>query len=76
MAGQGRPWIRRTDARGQVTFDVYSTSGQLIASAELGKYRNPTHLPFIIRGDNVYAVVLDEDDVQHVVRFAIQRSNR
>lgn len=73
---QGRPWIRRTNAKGEVTFDVYSTSGQLIASAELGRYRNPAYLPLVIRGNNVYAVVLDEDDVQHVVRFAIERPVR
>lgn len=73
---QGRPWIRRSDVKGAVTFDVYSTSGQLIATAELGNYRSPTYLPFVVRGDNVYAVVLDEDDVQHVVRFAIERPSR
>lgn len=70
---QGRPWIRRSDAKGAVTFDVYSPSGRLIASAELGQYRSPAHLPFVVRGDDVYAVVLDDDDVQHVVRFAIEQ---
>jgi hypothetical protein len=43
-----------------------------MASVALGKYRNPGHLPFVVRGDNVFTVVLDEDDVQHVVRFAIE----
>jgi hypothetical protein len=76
MDDQGRPWVRRSDARGRVSFDVYSAAGQLIATAELGPYRSPMHLPFVVRGGNVYAVVLDEDDVQHVVRFAIERPNR
>jgi hypothetical protein len=73
---QGRPWVRRVNGRGEITFDIFSTSGQLIASAEMGKYRSPTYLPFVVRGDNVYAVVLDEDDVQHVVRFTIERPSR
>jgi hypothetical protein len=30
-------------------------------------------MPFVVRGDVVYAVVLDEDDVQHVVRLQIVR---
>lgn len=69
---QGRPWVRRTDAKGAVAFDVFSTGGQLIATLELGARRSPTHLPFVVRGDNIYMVVLDEDDVQHVVRFTIE----
>lgn len=73
---QGRPWIRRSNAKGEVSFDIYSASGQLIATAELGKHRSPAFLPFVIRGDNVYTVVFDEDDVQHVVRFTIERPGR
>lgn len=70
---QQRLWVRRTNARGAVEFDVYSADGQLLATAELGAHRSPTYLPFLVRGDNVYMVVLDEDDVQHVARFQIQR---
>lgn len=68
---QGRPWVRRTNAQGVIEFDVYSTSGQPVATVMLGKYR--TSFPFAIRGDNVYMVVLDDDDVQHVARFQIER---
>ena len=68
---QGRPWVRRTNAQGVIEFDIYSSSGQPVATAMLGKYR--TWPPFVVRGDNVYMVVLDEDDVQHVVRFHIER---
>ncbi len=68
---QGRPWVRRTNAQGVIEFDVYSSSGQSVATVTLGKYR--TWPPFVVRADNVYLVVLDEDDVQHVVRFQIER---
>lgn len=68
---QGRPWVRRTNAQGVIEFDIYSHTGQPVATAMLGKYR--TWPPFTVRGDNVYMVVLDEDDVQHVVRFQIER---
>jgi 6-bladed beta-propeller len=68
---QGRPWIRRTNAQGVIEFDIYRSSGQPVATVMLGKYR--TSFPFVVRGDSVYMVVLDEDDVQHVVRFRIER---
>jgi streptogramin lyase len=68
---QGRPWVHRTNAQGVIEFDIYSSSGQPVATVMLGKYR--TWPPFAVRGDNVYMVVLDEDDVQHVVRFHIER---
>jgi hypothetical protein len=71
---QGRAWVRRSDAKGEVSFDVWSQAGQLIATADLGAYRSPVYLPLVVRGDNAYMVVLDEDDVQYVVRFAIERT--
>ena len=70
---QGRPWVRRTNAQGVIEFDIYTSGGQPVATVMLGKVRSPTHFPFVVRGDNVYMVVLDEDDVQHVVRFHIER---
>ena len=70
---QGRPWVRRTNAQGVIEFDVYSNVGQPVATVMLGRFRSPAHFPFVVRGDNVYMVVLDEDDVQHVVRFHIER---
>ena len=76
---QGRPWIRRATAQG-VTFDVYDRAGKPVASvefgaatAEQGAVNTPAHMPFVVRGDNVYTVVLDEDDVPHVVRYQIVR---
>jgi hypothetical protein len=70
---QGRPWVSRVDAAGRTSFDVYSTAGQLTATVDFGAWRNPANMPFVVRGDVVYAVVLDEDDVQHVVRLQIVR---
>ena len=69
---QGRAWIRRTNAQGAVAFDIYGSDGRLMATADLGPHRSPSFLPFMVRGDNVYMVVLDEDDVQHVARFQIE----
>ena len=70
---QGRPWVRRADASGKTSFDVYSAGGQLLATVDFGAYRNPPFMPFVVRGNMIYAVVLDEDDVQHVVRLEIMR---
>lgn len=70
---QGRLWVRRTNAKGAIEFDIYSPSGGIIATAELGVYNSAIWHPFVVRGDNVYAVVLDADDVQHVARFRITR---
>jgi hypothetical protein len=60
---QGRPWIRRTNAQGAITFDIYDRDGRPVASAELGVVRTPVGYPFVVR----------EDDVQHVVRYQIGR---
>jgi hypothetical protein len=70
---QGRLWVRHTNAKGAIEFDIYSANGRIIASAELGVYNSSVWQPFVVHGDNVYAVVLDEDDVQHVARFRITR---
>ena len=77
---QGRPWIRRTNAQGVVAFDVYDRSGKPVATVdlsaaitEMGEIRSPAFLPFVVRNDHVYMVVLDDDDVQHVVRYQIER---
>lgn len=69
----GRLWVRRTNAAGEVLFDIFDTSGAPLASAVLGRYRTSVWRPFVVRGDNVYAVVLGADDVEQVVRFSIAR---
>jgi hypothetical protein len=70
---QGRLWVRRPSATGVIEFDIYSSNGRILATIEWGKYRNPTWVPFVVRGDNLYTVVLDDDGLQHVVRFKIGR---
>jgi len=77
---QGRPWIRRSNAQGGIVFDVYDRDGKPVAStqlgaanAETGGVNSPAYLPFIVRNNHVYMVVLDDDDVQHVVRYQIVR---
>lgn len=69
----GRLWVRRTNAAGEVVFDIFDTTGAPLASAVLGRYRTSVWRPFVVRGDNVYAVVLGTDDVEQVVRFSISR---
>lgn len=70
---QGRLWVRRTNAAGEIEFDIYGADGTPLAGAVLGKQKTPTWLPFVIRGDAMYAVVLGEDDLQHIVRFEIKQ---
>ena len=69
---QGRLWVRHTNAKGAIEFDIYGSNGRIIATAELGVQQRNLAL-FVVRGDHAYAVVLDEDDVQHVARFRITR---
>lgn len=70
---QGRLWVRRQTAQGGVAFDLFNASGQFLATVEAGPQRMPAYLPFVVRGDTIYTVVLDEDDLQYVARFEIQR---
>jgi hypothetical protein len=69
---QGRAWLRRKTSQGVVEFDVFSPAGQMLAIAMLGKYRL-LPAPYVFRGDDVYMVALDDDDVQHVVRLHVER---
>lgn len=70
---QGRLWVRRMNARGGIEFDIYDPSGRLVATAGLGVFKVSIWTPFVVRGDHVYTVVFDEDDVQRVARFRITR---
>jgi hypothetical protein len=69
---QGRPWVRRANAQKVVEFDVYDTNGKPVATVAFPRVRTPGW-PFIVRGEHVFTVVLDEDDVPHVVRYQIDR---
>jgi hypothetical protein len=70
--GQGRPWIRRTNARGDISFDVFSPTGQFMATVEMGAgVRMPGAAPIVVRDQTLYTLVLDDDDVPYVVRYQI-----
>lgn len=67
----GRVWARRVVAKDSpLTFDVYDQNGRAVATVR-------TTIPFArgihVKGDNVYGVVRDADDVQYVVRARIVR---
>lgn len=69
---RGRLWVRRSNADGSIAFDVFDRAGMLVGTATLSGYRISLWRPFVVRGNNVYAVVLGEDDLQFVVRFRIE----
>lgn len=70
---RGRLWMRRTTGAGAIEFDIYDAEGTALATAVMGSYRTSPYRPFIVRGDDLYVVVLDADDVEQIVRFRIAR---
>lgn len=66
----GRLWVRRTASDG-VVFDVLGQEGEYQATVRLGNYRSSLFSPFRIKGETVYMVTLDEDDVPQLRRFSI-----
>ena len=69
----GRLWVRRPSPDPKMTImDVFDDRGRFLATVRapfrLDSYRRP-----LIRGDTMYAVALDDDDVQNVVRARIRR---
>lgn len=71
--GEGRLWVTRTAPTGTTELDVIDASGRVIATMSLGKIKTSIYTPFTVLGDNVYLVVLDDDDVPVVGRFRIAR---
>lgn len=70
---QNRLWVRLTSAvKGHTRYDVYDPTG-----AELGTIDLPAAIhegpDVLIRGDKLYGVVLDADDVPAVVRYRIEK---
>jgi hypothetical protein len=69
---QGRLWVRLTPAiTGHTRYDVYNARGVEVGSVDLPVVisQGPN---VIIRGNKLYGVVLDADDVPAVVRFRIE----
>lgn len=71
--GDGRLWVRHTDARGALQFDVYDASGRHLATAEMGVHKHQVWAPMEVRGDALYTLITDQDDLPWIVRFAIKR---
>jgi sugar lactone lactonase YvrE len=69
---QNRLWVRLTPAiKGHTRYDVYNAKGVEIGTIDLPvlirEYPDP-----LIRGNKLYGVVLDADDVPSVMRFRIE----
>lgn len=72
----GRVWVRGSQAdESHTTFDVWNDAGQLVATAVAPFRINPYWHP-LFRGDTVYAVTTDADDVPYVVRAVIRRPSQ
>jgi hypothetical protein len=69
----GRLWVRRTGSDTTKTlFDVWDDRGRHLAQLEAPFRISPYWHP-VIRGNTLYTVVVDEDDVPYVVRARIDR---
>lgn len=69
----GRLWVRRvTRDPVNTTFDVWDDRGRMVA-AVAAPWRVAAHYRPLIRGDTMYTIVTDENDVPVVVRAVIRR---
>jgi hypothetical protein len=71
--GSGNVWVRGTQTdSSRTTFEVWNDAGRLVATAVapfgIKRYWHP-----LFRGDTVYAVTTDADDVPYVVRALVRR---
>jgi hypothetical protein len=68
----GRLWVEKTAAspKAPSEFDVWDTTGRQVATARLGFHAETGIRPVVI-GNYLYAIALDDDDVQYVVRAKI-----
>jgi hypothetical protein len=68
---QNRLWVRLTSAvKGHTRYDVYDAKGAEVGTIDLTAAIREE--PVLIRGNKLYAVVLDADDVPSVVRYRIE----
>jgi hypothetical protein len=69
----GRPWVRITaPAADSTVYDVFGGDGRWAETVYLALRVDP-YIPPVIRGDTVWAVVVDDLDVQYVVRAGLHR---
>jgi hypothetical protein len=70
---QNRLWVRLTSAvRGHTRYDVYDAKGTAIGTIDLPAAIHEAP-DIVIRGDKLYGVMLDADDVPSVVRYRIEK---
>jgi hypothetical protein len=67
----GRLWIRRETANG-IALDVWGRDGKQIATID-APVRFARFESLVIRGDRLYTVLTDADDVPFIVRYRIAR---
>jgi hypothetical protein len=69
----GRLWVRRsTNETSTTLFDIFDDAGKLVATTRAPFKVHGFSRP-LIRGDAMYAVVVDDDGVQNVVRARIRK---
>jgi len=68
----GNLWVRPVTTAETVSFDIFDTTGQLIATATADRKIYPPR-PVRISGNSAWFVISDSLDVDHVVRAVIER---
>ena len=69
---KSRLWVRLTSADSTRTnFDVFDQRGRPLASVDASAGLM-SFLPVVIRGEKLYAVIMDADDIPTIVRYRIQ----
>jgi hypothetical protein len=69
----GRLWARRGASGGGFVFDIFRPDGTFDATLAVPPVDSRIWSPMHVRGDDVYLVVVDADDVPQVVRFQVER---
>lgn len=69
---QGRVWVRLTEpTRDTTAYDVFTPDGRHAATVRL-PFRVDPWIPPVVRGEIVWAVVVDDVEVQYVVRAGLR----
>ena len=75
VAEDGRVWVRTAGADSLVTFDLYDPDGRYAGTAVTPMNVSSSLAP-VVRGQEFWAVVTDEFDVQYVVRGRLRPTAR
>jgi hypothetical protein len=72
----GRLWVRLSEPTADTTaYDVFGRDGRHAETVWV-PFRVDAYVPPVVRGDTLWAVVLDELDVQYVVRARLRAPDR